>query len=149
MATGGQRRTQVILICAAIHNSPVVSHMPIHVQQYSACVAAAGHSRLCAVLPRAEEIGFAAERYTFEQRTGRLSDAHISISLQGGMSLRVQHEWFEIAVAALVEGQEAGLADLGKAVLATVAPADDDAQSGNLTVPSHTCGWNRRIQKAT
>jgi len=65
------------------------------------------------------------------------------------MSLRVQHEWFEIAVAALVEGQEAGLADLGKAVLATVAPADDDAQSGNLTVPSHTCGWNRRIQKAT
>jgi len=52
------------------------------------------------------------------------------------MSLRVQHEWFEIAVAALAEGQEAALADLGKAVLATVAPADDDAQSGNLTVRS-------------
>jgi hypothetical protein len=91
-------------------------------------------AQLCRELKR---FGIAAERITFETPTSRLSDVRATISLlQDTVTLRLQYEWFELAVPALVQGQEDALIEIANIVLSALALMDENVSKGHLTVQS-------------
>jgi hypothetical protein len=90
--------------------------------------------QLCRELKR---FGFSAEKFSLETPSTKLSDVRVTVALlQDAVTLRVQYEWLEFVVPALVQGQEDSLPDIINTTLQALAILDPDVGKGNLVVQS-------------
>ena len=91
-------------------------------------------AQLCRDLKR---FGFSAEKFSLETPSAKLSDVRVTVALlQEAVTLRVQYEWLELVVPALVQGHEDSLPDIINTTLQALALLDPGVGKGDLVVQS-------------
>lgn len=89
-------------------------------------------AQLCRDLKR---FGFSAEKFSLETPSAKLSDVRVTVALlQEAVTLRVQYEWLELVVPALVQGHEDSLPDIINTTLQALALLDPGVGKGDLVV---------------